>query len=340
MTTLLAPYAADHEDPNGPGDARPTALKIIRDQKLDGALIGKTFFVSGGTNGIGVETARALHVTGADVYITGQTRERGTEVAEHIAGDGKPGKVVFLEMNLGSLESVRGVAKKFLEVSGGKVNVLITNAGIRGYPKDKTQDGFEQHFGINHLGHFALFQHLKDALLASSTPEFNSRVVVLSAAGHRQSKIRFGDYNYDNRPDEYNPGLAYGHSKIANIYMANEIERRFADQGLHATAVNPGLIPGTGLNKKIPPEQVAQMWKMAALRSLLKSVEQGAATTIWAAVGKEWEGTGGKFLENVQISPPADESKGPVSMGYAEYAYDVDAATKLWEDSLGMVGLE
>lgn len=129
MTTLLAPYAADHEDPNGPGDARPTALKIIRDQKLDGALIGKTFFVSGGTNGIGVETARALHVTGADVYITGQTRERGTEVAEHIAGDGKPGKVVFLEMNLGSLESVRGVAKKFLEVSGGKVNVLITNAG-------------------------------------------------------------------------------------------------------------------------------------------------------------------------------------------------------------------
>lgn len=122
--------------------------------------------------------------------------------------------------------------------------------------------------------------------------------------------------------------------------MANEIERRFGGKGLHATAVNPGLIPGTGLNKKAPPEQLAQMWKMPVLRSLLKSAEQGAATTVWAAVGKEWEGTGGKVLESVQVSPPADESKGPWNMGYAEYAYDVDAAKRLWEDSLRMVGLE
>jgi NAD(P)-dependent dehydrogenase (short-subunit alcohol dehydrogenase family) len=129
MSPNLAPYAVDHENPNGPGDARPTALKIIRDQGLDGNLVGKTFFVSGGTNGIGVETARAIHATGADVYITGQNRERGVEVAEDIAADGKPGKVEFLEMRLGSLESVRETAKKFLEVSGGKVNVLITNAG-------------------------------------------------------------------------------------------------------------------------------------------------------------------------------------------------------------------
>lgn len=212
--------------------------------------------------------------------------------------------------------------------------------GIRGYPKAHTQDGFEQHFGINHLGHFALFHHLKDALLASSTPEFNSRVVALSAAGHRQSRIRFDDYNFDIRPDEYQPLLGYAQSKIANVYMANEIERRFGGQGLHATAVNPGLIPGTGLNKKTPPEQLAQVWKMPALRSLLKSAEQGAATTVWAAVGKEWEGQGGKFLENVQVSPPADESKGLLSMGYAEYAYDVDAAKRLWEDSLSMIGLE
>ncbi|EED12389.1 short-chain dehydrogenase, putative [Talaromyces stipitatus ATCC 10500] len=340
MTSPLAPYAIDHEDPNGPGDARPTALKIIRDQGLDGTLSGKVFFISGGTNGIGVETARAIHATGADVYITGQNRKKGLEVVEHITGDGKPGKVMFLEMFLDSLESVRDTAKRFLELSGGKVNVLITNAGIRGYPKDKTKDGFEQHFGVNHLGHFALFHALKDALLSSSTPSVNSRVVVLSAAGHRQSKIRFDDYNFDIRPEEYQPLLGYAQSKLANIYMATEIERRFSAQGLHATAVNPGLIPGTGLNKKTPPEQLAQMWKMTQLRNLLKSVEQGAATTIWAAVGKEWEGKGGKFLENAQVSPPADESKGPLSIGYAEYAYDVDAAKRLWEDSLRMVGSE
>lgn len=125
----LAPYAADHEDTNGPGDARPNALKIIRDENLDGALTGKVFLITGGTNGIGVETARAIHVTGADVYVTGQNRERGEETVKMITSDGKPGKVVFLEMALDSLQSVRDTARKFLEETGGKVNVLVTNAG-------------------------------------------------------------------------------------------------------------------------------------------------------------------------------------------------------------------
>lgn len=130
MSAILAPYATDHISPNGPGDARPTALKIIRDQGLDGKLTGKIFFVSGGTNGIGLETARALHVAGADVYITGQNAERGREVAEDIASDEKEGKVEFLEMRLGSLENVRETAERFLEATKGKVNVLITNAGM------------------------------------------------------------------------------------------------------------------------------------------------------------------------------------------------------------------
>jgi NAD(P)-dependent dehydrogenase (short-subunit alcohol dehydrogenase family) len=130
MSAILARYATDHANPNGPGDARPTALKIIRDQGLDGKLSGKIFFVSGGTNGIGLETARALHVAGADVYITGQNVDRGREVAEDIAADGKEGKVEFLEMRLDSLENVRDTAKKFLEVTKRRVNVLITNAGM------------------------------------------------------------------------------------------------------------------------------------------------------------------------------------------------------------------
>lgn len=125
----LAPYAADHADTNGPGDARPNALKIVRDENLDGALAGKIVLITGGTNGIGVETARAIHVTGADVYVTGQNRERGQEAVKMITDDGKPGKVVFLEMSLDSLQSVRDTAKKVLELTGGQLNVLITNAG-------------------------------------------------------------------------------------------------------------------------------------------------------------------------------------------------------------------
>lgn len=122
--------------------------------------------------------------------------------------------------------------------------------------------------------------------------------------------------------------------------MATEIERRFSAQDLHATAVNPGLIMGTGLNRKTPPERLALIWAMPMLRVLLKTAEQGAATTVWAATGKDWEGKGGKFLENVQVSPPYDETKGQFSQGYAEHAYYEDAAKRLWEDSLKMIGLE
>ncbi|OKL56699.1 hypothetical protein UA08_08011 [Talaromyces atroroseus] len=338
--SYLAPYAADHEDTNGPGDARPTALKVIRDQKLDGTLAGKVFFITGGTGGIGLETARAIHVAGADVYITGQNRENGEAAVASITGDGKPGKVIFLEMYLHTLSNVREVAKKVLELSGGKLNVLVCNAGIRGYPKDKTTDGFEQHFGINHLGHFALFQVVKDALIASSTPSYNSRVVVLSAQGHRQSQIRFDDLNFENRPEEYQPLLAYAQSKVANIYMSNEIERQFSAQGVHSTSVNPGVILGTGLNRKTPPEQMAGLLKIPAIRNGLKSAEQGAATTVWAATAKEFEGVGGKFLENVQVAGPYDQTKGQFAPGFAEHAYDEDAAKKLWVESLKLVGLK
>lgn len=131
MASDLAPYATDHEDTNGPGDARPTALKIIRDEKLDGRLTGKVFFITGGTGGIGIETARALHATGADVYITGQDHEKGKEAVTSIARNRKPGQVVFLNMHLDNLLNVREVGKKFLELSGGKLNVLICNAGMR-----------------------------------------------------------------------------------------------------------------------------------------------------------------------------------------------------------------
>lgn len=97
---------------------------------------------------------------------------------------------------------------------------------------------------------------------------------------------------------------------------------------------------GTGLNFKVPPEQLAVVWTMPEIRKALKSTAQGAATTVWAATAKVWEGKGGKLLENVQESQPFDEAKGPASLGYAKHAYDEVAAKRLWEESLKMVGLE
>lgn len=126
---MAAPYANDHVNPNGPNDARPTALKIIRDGGLDGKLTGKVFLITGCTSGVGVEIARAIHATGADVYITGRQADKGKEVVNRILADEKPGKVVYLEMFLDSIASVKKATANFLELSK-TLNVLICNAGM------------------------------------------------------------------------------------------------------------------------------------------------------------------------------------------------------------------
>lgn len=124
----LAPYANDHKNPNGPGDARPNALKIIRDQGLDGSLEGKVVLITGCTSGIGVQTARAIHVTGADVYFTGRDQTRGQQLVEQLSKDGKPGKVVFLKTEMDCLADIKETISKFEEKSS-ILNILICNAG-------------------------------------------------------------------------------------------------------------------------------------------------------------------------------------------------------------------
>ncbi len=125
---LLAPYANDHWHPNGPGDARPNALKVIRDQGLDDGLVGKVFFITGCTSGLGLQTARAIHATGADIYFTGRDEKKGAEVREDLLRDGRSGKAEYIEMHLDSLDSVRTAAKGFLQRCS-TLNVLICNAG-------------------------------------------------------------------------------------------------------------------------------------------------------------------------------------------------------------------
>ncbi|KAL7917844.1 hypothetical protein ACQKWADRAFT_331577 [Trichoderma austrokoningii] len=336
---LIAPYAKEHRDTNGPGDARPTALRIIRDQSLDDQLRGKVILVTGGTSGIGFETVRALHATGADVYFTGRDVEKGKKAEAELRYDNKPGRLEYMEMGLDSLKSVREFAADFLNRTEGKLNLLICNAGIRGYPKGKTEDGFELHFGTNHLGHFALFHALKDALMASSTPSFHSRVVCLSASGHRQSGIRFDDLNLD-RPDEYQPLLAYAQSKTANIYMAFEIEKRYGASGLHGLAAHPGGISGTRLNRMTPESELNAITGDLLVAKRMKNIEQGAATTVWAAVSREWEGRGGVFLEDCQESELWRGDVTVLAPGHAEHIHDGESAARLWDVSLGMAGLD
>jgi NAD(P)-dependent dehydrogenase (short-subunit alcohol dehydrogenase family) len=157
----------------------------------------------------------------------------------------------------------------------------------------------------------------------------------VSASGHRQSGIRFDDLDFSK--GGYLPLLGYAQSKTANIYMAFEIERRFGSQGLHGLAIHPGGIGGTTLNRMTPQAELDALMTRPAIASRMKSAEQGAATTVWAAVGREWEGKGGKFLEECQESQPWDGNTEVLASGHAPHIHDQQSASRLWDVSLDMI---
>lgn len=282
----------------------------------------------------GIETAKAIAATGAKVFCTVRDVNKGEAALADIL---KPGRVELVKMDLNSLDSVRTAAKEVLSKTQ-TLNILINNAGIMAVPNIvKTADGFESQFGTNHLAHFLLFQLLKPILLASSTPQMNSRVVCLSSSGHRAGPVQMGNYNYEK--GDYSPWTAYGSSKTANIYMANEIERRYGSKGLHGLSVMPGGIR-TGLQEHVP-DAVKESWDYdPEINNYMKSPAQGAATSVYAALSKEWEGKGGRYLEDCAEAPAVAPNGGATAGGYAAHAYNEKDAMQLWVDSCKMVGVE
>ncbi|KAL3417700.1 WW domain-containing oxidoreductase [Phlyctema vagabunda] len=329
-------YAAAHIDPQGPGDARPTALQVLKDEGKEGQLKAKVIVITGTSSGIGIETARALSLTGARLFLTARNLTKGREALADIL---EPGRVELIEMDHDSLASVRTAAKQILEKSGDQVNILIGNAGIMAIPTLQfTKDGFELQFGTNHLAHFLFFQLLKPALLASATPEFQSRVVSLASTAHRMNSINEpGNYNFEK--GGYTPWGAYAQSKTGNVYMANEIERRYGAKGLHATSLHPGGIQ-TPLAKHIDAAEFGRiMEENKDIARHIKDPAQGAATTVWAAIGAQWEKNGGKYLEDVAEAERGADDGSPFNSGFVSHTYDPEREARLWRDSLAMVGL-
>jgi NAD(P)-dependent dehydrogenase (short-subunit alcohol dehydrogenase family) len=336
----VQPYAAEHAHRNGPGDARPTAEQVLRDQNLLSALPGTTILITGSTSGIGIPTARALYLTGATIYITARTASKGHEIAASISTDpARPVKV--LEMSLDSFASIRSAAKQFLEQES-KLHVLINNAGVMATPEGKTEDGFETQFGTNHLGHFLLFQLLKPALLAAATPERPARVVAVASTGHRNVKaLDFENLNFEKAP--YNPVTAYGNSKLANIYFANHLNRLYNVPDSAHPIVGLSLHPGsieTPLRRHMDDTPVLRkVLENPQYQAQLKSAEQGAATTVWAAVGKEWSHRGGVYLEDVGEAGPDEGGEALWRAGYSAAAYNPEAERELWARSEGWCGV-
>ncbi|THY14106.1 putative short-chain dehydrogenase/reductase [Aureobasidium pullulans] len=316
LTQAYRPYLDRHQNLAGPGDERPTAIEVVKDLGLVGKLSDKTILITGCSAGLGVQAARALYLSGAKLYITVRNEQKGQKAIEAIMKDAPQGQTVeMVHMDLGDFDSVR-----------------VMNA-----PKGKTVSGFENHMGANHLGHFLFFQLLKPLLLSSSTPTKTSRVVNLSSYGHTMSPIRFDDMDFENA--EYNPWVAYGQSKTANIYMANSIDRLYGSQGLHAVSVHPGVIFDTELIRHTTDDILAGLGGKGPFEMSEKSPEQGAATTVWAALTPHFDNNGGVYCADVGESVAAGENAPLGGPEYVSHAYDQKAEDRLWEFSCSAVGV-
>lgn len=332
----MSRYASAHANPQGAGDARPTAAQIVQDEGLEGKLADKVIVITGATSGIGIETARALSATGATLFLTARDMARAKANLSSLL-EANPTRISIIEMDNTSFASVRAAAANILEKSNGQINVLVNNAGVMGIEGlTLSADGHEIHFATNHLSHFLLFQLLKPALLSSSTPEFQCRVVMVGSSAHRAGTLSESD-NYNFQKGGYNFAIAYAKSKLANIYMANELDRRYGQMGLHAISLHPGAI-NTNLSRHLGPEFVERILSNEELLKIIKSLEQGAATTIVAAIGKAWEGRGGKYLEDCEEAKRGVDDSDMFGIGYVRQTYDAETEGRLWEDSLQIVG--
>lgn len=308
------------------------ATSTTNDVLADIDLAGRRFLVTGSSGGLGLETSRALASRGATVVMAARDSTKNSAAAATIESTVHGADLELLTVDLGSLASVRRATRELLD-DGRALHGLIANAGIMATPFALTVDGFESQFGVDHLGHFLLVRELLPLLVAGAP----SRVVCVSSAGHRMGDIDFDDVNFDRRP--YEPFLAYGAAKTANVLHAVALDQMFRDRGVRAFAVHPGVIQ-TELGRYMTPEVVGNLMARISERSeamVWKSPEQGAATSVWAATSPLLEGRGGEYCEDVEVSPVvADDA--PDGIGVAARAVDPERARQLWALSERLVG--
>jgi NAD(P)-dependent dehydrogenase (short-subunit alcohol dehydrogenase family) len=311
------------------------------DEVLSGMdLRGKRILVTGVSAGIGVETARSLAAHGANVVGAARDLDKARRATASVrdAAGASGGRFELVEVDLASLKSVREAADGLL-AKGEAFDVVIANAGVMAPPFSFTRDRFEMQFGTNHLGHFVLVNRI--------APLFRSggRLINLSSAGHRFANVDLDDPNFEQTP--YDPFVAYGRSKTANILFTVAFDQRHRERGIRAAAVHPGVIR-TELVRFVDPARLEAMIKQLSeqaaeerkAESWWKTIPQGAATSVWAGVVADADEIGGRYCENChvgQVVPEAVAMSG-VSEGVRAYALDPKNAEALWRKSEEMVG--
>jgi NAD(P)-dependent dehydrogenase (short-subunit alcohol dehydrogenase family) len=311
------------------------------DDVLSGvSLHGKRILVTGVSAGLGVETARSLAVRGAQVVGAARdlTKAKAATMQARKDAAASGGSLELIALDLANLKSVRACAEGLL-ARGEPFDVVIANAGVMATPFGHTADGFETQFGTNHLGHFVLVNRIASLIRAGG------RLINLSSSGHRYSNVDLQDPNFERTP--YEPFVAYGRSKTANILFAVAFDGRHRKRGVRAAAVHPGGIH-TELGRHIDPTRIQgiidQMNQQLAAEGKppfqWKTVPQGAATSVWAGVVAPADEMGGRYCENCHVGHvvPEHVTISAISEGVRGYALDRNTAEALWKKSEELVG--
>lgn len=292
---------------------RSTADEVIAGIDMS----GKRVIVTGGASGIGIPTARALAGADADVTLAVRNVEAAAAVAADIMATTGNRRVAVEPLDLADLRSVASFAARWR----GPLHVLVNNAGVMALPEQRTSEGWEMQFATNHLGHFALATGLRQSLAAAN----GARIVSVSSSAHQLSPVVFDDIHYAFRP--YEPILAYGQSKTANILFAVAASARWSNDGIVANSLTPGAIL-TNLQRhrggmSTPPE-------------LRKTVDEGAATSVFVATSPLLEGIGGRYFVDCNEADVVEKRTGDTT-GVAPYALDRENAERLWKLSTSLL---
>ncbi|MCM3884387.1 oxidoreductase [Frankia sp. R82] len=291
-------------------------------------LRGKTAVVTGANSGIGFETTRVLADRGATVIMACRNPVKAEAARTRVLAESPEADVHLLELDLNSLASARKAADA-LVTERPTIDIAINNAGVIMLPHGQTEDGFEQHFGVNHLAHFAFTGLILPAVLASSA----GRIVTVGSNGHRMGRLDFDDLPFEQG---YKPLRGYGRSKLANLMFAYELHRRLAAAG--ASAISLAAHPG-GANTDAGGFGGDSMKRWSALMDhipnpIVHSAHKGALPLLRAAVdpaakGGDYYGPRGLLT----MTGP------PVVVKSNARSRDTDSARRLWEVSEDLTGV-
>jgi NAD(P)-dependent dehydrogenase (short-subunit alcohol dehydrogenase family) len=299
---------------------RSTAMEVMAGVELGDVRA----IVTGGSSGIGLETARALVSAGAEVTLAVRGVDAGDRAARDIKQSTGGSEVLVAPLDLADQTSVAA----FVASWDGPLQILVNNAGVMATPELRTPEGWELQFATNHLGHF----HLATGLQAALAQAGGARVVVVSSVGHINGEVIFDDVNFERHP--YDRWLAYAQSKTANILFMVEASRRWAPDRIAVNALNPGRIPSTGLGRHLESTDAPASFDPHSTDVSWKNTEQGAATSVLLAASPLVEGVTGRYFEDCNEAPPHQPG---IRRGVAAYALDPDKAARLWRLSVEML---